>query len=58
MYNLAGTSEPPRPAGKIHRDVPSKVWYNEMLPVHNWLKKPQRLVHRLFFQNIFKQGVD
>ena len=42
MYNLVGTAEAPRPNGKVHRDVPSKVWYNEMLPVHNWLKKPQR----------------
>lgn len=44
MYNLVGTAEAPRPNGKIGRDIPSKVWYNEMLPVHNWLKKPQRYV--------------
>ncbi|XP_052816168.1 hydrocephalus-inducing protein homolog isoform X2 [Mya arenaria] len=42
MFNLLGTAEAPRPSGKIQRDIPSKTWYNEMLPVHNWLKKPQR----------------
>ncbi|XP_052229341.1 hydrocephalus-inducing protein homolog isoform X3 [Dreissena polymorpha] len=42
MFNLLGTAEAPRPNGKINRDIPSKTWYNEMLPVTNWLKKPQR----------------
>jgi hypothetical protein len=42
MYNLVGTAEAPRPSGKIQREIPSKTWYNEMLPVQNWLKKPQR----------------
>lgn len=44
MYNLVGTAEAPRPSGKVQRDIPCKTWYNEMLPVHNWLKKPQRFV--------------
>ncbi|XP_053402100.1 hydrocephalus-inducing protein homolog isoform X11 [Mercenaria mercenaria] len=42
MFNLVGTAEAPRPSGKVQRDIPSKTWYNEMLPVQNWLKKPQR----------------
>lgn len=42
MFNLVGTADAPRPNGKVTRDIPCKTWYNEMLPVHNWLKKPQR----------------
>ncbi|XP_064641495.1 hydrocephalus-inducing protein-like isoform X2 [Lineus longissimus] len=42
LYQLQGTSEPPRPNGRISRDVPCKTQYTEMLTISNWLKKPQR----------------
>jgi len=44
MYNVSGSADPPKPNGKINREVPCKTMYMEMLPVHNWLKKPQRFV--------------
>ena len=46
LYNVSGSADPPKPAGKIKRDVPSKTTYTEMLTASNWLKKPQRYVHR------------
>lgn len=42
LYKLYGAAEKPVPAGNITRDVPSKTQYTEILPVANWLKKPQR----------------
>ncbi|XP_015224105.2 hydrocephalus-inducing protein homolog isoform X3 [Lepisosteus oculatus] len=42
LYALQGTSEPPKAAGTISRDVPAKTSYTELLPVANWLPKPQR----------------
>lgn len=47
LFNLVGTAEPPKPSGKISRDVPCKTMYIEPLTVHNWLKKPQRLALEL-----------
>ncbi|TPX54724.1 hypothetical protein PhCBS80983_g05802 [Powellomyces hirtus] len=43
LYKLYGTADKPLPAGNITRDVPSKTQYTEVLPVVNWLKRPQRL---------------
>ncbi|XP_033116735.1 hydrocephalus-inducing protein homolog isoform X2 [Anneissia japonica] len=42
LYNLTGVSEPPKAAGNIQREVPSKTHYTELLSVSNWLKRPQR----------------
>jgi hydrocephalus-inducing protein len=42
LYNLSGTANPPKPIGKIVREVPCKNAFIEILPVENWLKKPQR----------------
>ena len=44
LFNLVGTAEPPKPSGKVTRDVPCKTTYTEPLSVVNWLKKPQRSV--------------
>ncbi|KAJ3022533.1 hypothetical protein HKX48_005950 [Thoreauomyces humboldtii] len=43
LYKLYGIADKPSPAGNITRDVPSKTQYTEVLPVANWLKRPQRL---------------
>ncbi|XP_046359897.2 hydrocephalus-inducing protein homolog isoform X3 [Haliotis rufescens] len=42
MYNLTGAAEPPKPNGRIQRDVPCKTSYVEIMPVQNWIKRPQR----------------
>nr|XP_032813560.1 hydrocephalus-inducing protein homolog isoform X3 [Petromyzon marinus] len=42
LYPLQGIAEPPRPTDTITRDVPCKTTYTELLPVANWLHKPQR----------------
>ncbi|ELT89592.1 hypothetical protein CAPTEDRAFT_222082 [Capitella teleta] len=42
LYNVLGTSEPPRAISKNTRDVPCKTPFVELLSVNNWLKKPQR----------------
>uniref|UniRef100_A0A803TF57 HYDIN axonemal central pair apparatus protein n=1 Tax=Anolis carolinensis TaxID=28377 RepID=A0A803TF57_ANOCA len=42
LYLLQGTAEPPKSAGNIMREVPCKTTYTELLPVSNWLSKPQR----------------
>ena len=42
LYNLIGTANPPKPIGKVVREVPCKTSFTEVLPVENWLKKPQR----------------
>ncbi|KAJ3159463.1 hypothetical protein HDU86_001781 [Geranomyces michiganensis] len=43
LYKLYGVADKPVAAGNITRDVPSKTQYTEILPVANWLKRPQRL---------------
>ncbi|KAH0619415.1 hypothetical protein JD844_000028 [Phrynosoma platyrhinos] len=43
LYHLQGTTEPPKSAGNIMREVPCKTSYTELLPISNWLNKPQRL---------------
>ncbi|XP_042303381.1 LOW QUALITY PROTEIN: hydrocephalus-inducing protein homolog [Sceloporus undulatus] len=42
LYHLQGTAEPPKSAGNILREVPCKTSYTELLPISNWLNKPQR----------------
>ena len=42
LYNLVGTATEPKVAAKITREVPCKTNAVELLPVTNWLKKPQR----------------
>ena len=42
LYNLVGTATEPKVAARITREVPCKTNAVEMLPVTNWLKKPQR----------------
>ena len=43
LYNLTGTADPPKPVDKIAtKEIPCKTSYTHMLPVDNWLKKPQR----------------
>ena len=49
MFTLTGTSEAPKAATKINKEIPCKIQYSELLPVHNWLKKPQRYVIRADF---------
>lgn len=42
LYNLQGQAELPKPVASVSRDIPCKTAYTELLPVANWLRKPQR----------------
>nr|XP_023493063.1 hydrocephalus-inducing protein homolog isoform X2 [Equus caballus] len=42
LYALHGTSELPKAVANIFREVPCKTPYTELLPIANWLNKPQR----------------
>ncbi|XP_076989079.1 hydrocephalus-inducing protein homolog isoform X4 [Tamandua tetradactyla] len=42
LYALHGTSELPKAVANICREVPCKTPYTELLPITNWLNKPQR----------------
>ncbi|XP_048648423.1 hydrocephalus-inducing protein homolog isoform X1 [Marmota marmota marmota] len=42
LYALHGTSDVPKAVANISREVPCKTPYTELLPVTNWLNKPQR----------------
>lgn len=42
LYNLLGSANPPKPLGKIQKEVPCKTQFVEILSVENWLKKAQR----------------
>ncbi|XP_053479109.1 hydrocephalus-inducing protein homolog [Ictalurus furcatus] len=42
LYTLQGTAEPPKAMSTISHEVPCKTSYTEIVPVHNWLSKPQR----------------
>ena len=42
IYYVCGTAEPPKPNGRVSRDVPCKTTFVETLAVQNWLKKSQR----------------
>jgi hydrocephalus-inducing protein len=53
LYNVFGNAEAPRPSGKFIREVPCKTPYTELLPIENWLKKPQRfrVTHEIIKQD-------
>ncbi|XP_041629003.1 hydrocephalus-inducing protein homolog isoform X2 [Vulpes lagopus] len=42
LYMLHGVSELPKAVANIYREVPCKTPYMELLPINNWLNKPQR----------------
>ncbi|KAJ3287536.1 hypothetical protein HK104_008544 [Borealophlyctis nickersoniae] len=42
LYKLYGTADKPVTAGTITREIPCKTSYTEIIPVTNWLKRPQR----------------
>nr|XP_056718300.1 hydrocephalus-inducing protein homolog [Euleptes europaea] len=42
LYLLQGTTESPKSTGNFLREVPCKTPYTELLPISNWLNKPQR----------------
>ncbi|XP_052022456.1 hydrocephalus-inducing protein homolog [Apodemus sylvaticus] len=42
LYALHGTAELPKAVANIYREVPCKTPYTELLPISNWLNKPQR----------------
>nr|XP_004659621.2 hydrocephalus-inducing protein homolog [Jaculus jaculus] len=42
LYALHGTAELPKAVASIYREVPCKTPYTELLPISNWLNKPQR----------------
>ncbi|XP_068267686.1 LOW QUALITY PROTEIN: hydrocephalus-inducing protein homolog [Nyctibius grandis] len=41
-YLLQGTAEAPKCSGTIVRQVPCRTSYTELIPVSNWLMRPQR----------------
>ncbi|NXL83544.1 HYDIN protein, partial [Alectura lathami] len=43
-YLLQGTAESPKCSGTIFREVPCRTSYTEVIPVSNWLNKPQRFL--------------
>ncbi|XP_006878929.1 PREDICTED: hydrocephalus-inducing protein homolog [Elephantulus edwardii] len=47
LYSLHGTAELPKAVANILREVPCKTPYTELLPVTNWLNKPQRKTQRM-----------
>lgn len=42
LYSLQGTAEPPKAEDTIVHHLPAKTHHTQLLPVHNWLSKPQR----------------
>ncbi|KAK0162784.1 hypothetical protein PV327_006530 [Microctonus hyperodae] len=44
IYALRGISLPPEAIGEISREIPAKIKYHEILPIYNWLNKPQHFV--------------
>jgi hydrocephalus-inducing protein len=53
LYNVIGNAETPRASGKFIREIPCKTPYTELLPIENWLKKPQRfrVTHEIIKQD-------
>uniref|UniRef100_A0A8C3CDK8 HYDIN protein n=1 Tax=Cairina moschata TaxID=8855 RepID=A0A8C3CDK8_CAIMO len=43
-YLLQGTAEGPKCSGTIVREVPCRTSYTELIPVSNWLSRPQRFL--------------
>ncbi|KGL84882.1 Hydrocephalus-inducing protein, partial [Tinamus guttatus] len=44
QYLLQGTAEAPKCSGSIFREVPCRTSYTELIPVCNWLNRPQRFL--------------
>lgn len=44
LYHLLGIAEYPKQVAQINQEVPCKTPHTELLPVENWLAKPQRFV--------------
>nr|XP_023421731.1 hydrocephalus-inducing protein homolog [Cavia porcellus] len=42
LYALHGMAELPKAVANIYHEVPCKTPYTELLPITNWLNKPQR----------------
>ncbi|XP_071613168.1 hydrocephalus-inducing protein homolog [Heliangelus exortis] len=43
-YLLQGTAESPKCSGTIIREVPCRTSHTELIPVSNWLNRPQRFL--------------
>ncbi|XP_010138614.1 PREDICTED: hydrocephalus-inducing protein-like, partial [Buceros rhinoceros silvestris] len=43
-YLLQGTAEAPRCSGTIFQQVPCRTSYTQLIPVSNWLSRPQRFL--------------
>ncbi|XP_069724910.1 hydrocephalus-inducing protein homolog [Phaenicophaeus curvirostris] len=43
-YLLQGTAEAPKCSGTIFRQVPCRTSHTELIPVSNWLERPQRFL--------------
>ncbi|XP_074783220.1 hydrocephalus-inducing protein homolog isoform X2 [Athene noctua] len=43
-YLLQGTAETPKCSGTIFQQVPCRTSYTELIPVSNWLNRPQRFL--------------
>ncbi|KAM6253129.1 hydrocephalus-inducing protein homolog [Porphyrio hochstetteri] len=43
-YLLQGSAEAPKCSGHISRQVPCRTSYTELIPVSNWLNRPQRFL--------------
>ncbi|XP_075290309.1 hydrocephalus-inducing protein homolog isoform X2 [Opisthocomus hoazin] len=59
-YLLQGTAEAPKCSGTIFRQVPCRTSYTELIPVSNWLNRPQRflvIVDILKPENLEKSSV-
>ncbi|NXG37545.1 HYDIN protein, partial [Dromaius novaehollandiae] len=44
QYLLQGTAEAPKCSGSIFREVPCRTPHTELIPVSNWLNRPQRFL--------------
>ncbi|KFV73572.1 Hydrocephalus-inducing protein, partial [Struthio camelus australis] len=44
QYLLQGIAEAPKCSGSIFREVPCRTPYTELIPVSNWLNRPQRFL--------------
>lgn len=42
LFSLQGTAEQPKAEDTIVHRLPAKTDHAQLLPVHNWLSKPQR----------------
>ncbi|KAM6946364.1 hydrocephalus-inducing protein homolog [Aplochiton taeniatus] len=42
LYLLQGTAEAPKAVATLSHELPCKTPYTQLVPIHNWLDKPQR----------------